>query len=448
MRYATVTVPFRRSRPPAVTVPVRRSRVPAVEPRPLRVLIASHGHPAITRGGAEIAAYGLFRALAATPGTQAWFLGCRPNPAGQRPGIAITQPFDAQEFVYQPGAFDWFKFANRDAAFPAEFRQLLLELRPDVIHFHHFAFFGVEAFRMAKQVLPEVRIVLTVHEYLLICNAYGQMVTAKDQVLCYKATGEACHACFPEFSPADFFLRAAYSKMFLASVDMIVAPSHFLAKRLAAWGVDEGRLRVIENFVPALDHAPAGSNPLDTTRPFSVGFFGQISRLKGIVVLLKAAALLEREHGLTIGFEIHGEYRAQPPEFQQEFLKVLAEAGSNVRYHGAYLPEQADALMQKVDLVVVPSIWWENSPVVIQEALRNRRPIVCSDIGGMAEKVRDGADGWHVPVNDPNGLAALLVRLATNRDLVAAMAETMRPPADPAEALAAHRALYAAVTAG
>ena len=437
----------------ALPAPVRPRRAPPLAPAaapspPLRILIASHGHPAITRGGAEIAAYALFRALHATPGVQAWFLGCRPHAAGQRLGIAITQPFDAPEFVYQPGAFDWFKFANRDAAFPAEFRQLLLELRPDVIHFHHFAFFGVEVFRMAKQVLPNVRVVLTVHEYLLICNAHGQMVTARDSLLCYKATGEACHACFPERSPADFFLRATYSKMFLGSVDTVVAPSRFLAGRLAAWGLDERRLRVIENLVPAAAAAPAGSHPLDTTRPFSVGFFGQISRLKGIVVLLKAAALLEREHGLSIGFEIHGEYRAQPPEFQAEFLRVLGEAGSNVRYHGAYWPDQVDALMQTVDLVVVPSIWWENSPVVIQEALRNRRPVVCSNIGGMAEKVRDGQDGWHVPVNDANSLAALLIRLAANRDLVAAMADTMGPSADPDAVLAGHRALYAAIIAG
>ncbi len=430
---------------PAPVRPRRAAAMPAPA-RPLRVLVASHGHPALTRGGAEIAAYALFRALKATPGYQAWFLGCRPNPAGQRIGVAITQPFDdADEFVYQPGAFDWFKFANRDAGFPDAFRQLLRELKPDVVHFHHFAFFGVEAFRIAKQVLPGVRVVLTAHEYLLICNAHGQMVTTGHSHLCHKATREACHACFPEWSPADFFLRAAYAKMFLASVDLLIAPSRFLAARLAAWGADASRLRVIDNLVPGPHEAPPGSDPLDATRPFTVGFFGQISRLKGIVVLLEAAARLERE---PIGFEIHGEYRAQPPPFQAEFLDVLGKAGSNVRYHGAYWPEQVDTLMRTVDVVVVPSIWWENSPVVIGEALRNRRPVVCSNIGGMAEKVRDGLDGWHVPVGDANALAALLLRLATDRDGVAAMAQTMRQPGDAAEVLAQHCALYAAVAAG
>ena len=57
--------------------------------------------------------------------------------------------------------------------------------------------------------------------------------------------------------------------------------------------------------------------------------------------------------------------------------------------------------MAEVDWVVVPSIWWENAPLVIQEAFRHRRPVICGDIGGMAEMVRDGVDGLHAPVERP-----------------------------------------------
>ncbi len=57
--------------------------------------------------------------------------------------------------------------------------------------------------------------------------------------------------------------------------------------------------------------------------------------------------------------------------------------------------------MQSVDAVLVPSIWWENSPVVIQEALANGRPVICSDIGGMAENVRPGHDGFHFEAGNP-----------------------------------------------
>jgi len=79
---------------------------------------------------------------------------------------------------------------------------------------------------------------------------------------------------------------------------------------------------------------------------------------------------------------------------------------------------QVDALMQSVDLVCVPSIWWENSPVVIQEALRNRVPIVCSNIRGMAGKVRDGMDGVHFVAANAHSLAQTVARLAADADRI------------------------------
>ena len=427
-------------------MPKRVKRVFSHEPPPeappprRRVLIVSHGHPAITRGGAEIAAYALFEALERQPAYDAWFLGCRPETGGHL-GVSISQPFGEREFVYTPGAFDWFKFANHDQSFPGEFRRLLEEIRPDIIHFHHFAFFGLEAFWFAKTVLPHVKIVLTAHEYLLICHAYGQMVTKQKQFLCHQATFEACHACFPEFSQADFFLRRHYAGLFLPSLDAVIAPSAFLMARLQSWGLAAPRMETIENVVSDR----SGQAPTVTTMPaaqFRVGFFGQISRLKGIGVLLEAAKMLSRGGHDTISIDIHGKYEGQPMEFQTEFLEQLQQAGTNVRYLGPYLPRQVDSVMQSVSVVIVPSIWWENSPVVIQEAFRNRRPVICSDIGGMAEKVRDGLDGWHVPVGDAAALASLLVSLAANRPAVSAMSATVRAPPPCSQTVAAHMRLY------
>jgi glycosyltransferase involved in cell wall biosynthesis len=66
---------------------------------------------------------------------------------------------------------------------------------------------------------------------------------------------------------------------------------------------------------------------------------------------------------------------------------------------------------------VVPSIWWENSPLVIQEAFMHGRPVICSDIGGMAEKVIDGVNGLHFTAGDPRSLATVLRRAASDPEL-------------------------------
>jgi glycosyltransferase involved in cell wall biosynthesis len=73
--------------------------------------------------------------------------------------------------------------------------------------------------------------------------------------------------------------------------------------------------------------------------------------------------------------------------------------------------------MAEIDWVVVPSIWWENSPLVIAEAFQHLRPVICSDIGGMAEKVVHGVSGLHFRVGDPAALAAAIQTAATTPGL-------------------------------
>jgi len=67
--------------------------------------------------------------------------------------------------------------------------------------------------------------------------------------------------------------------------------------------------------------------------------------------------------------------------------------------------------------VVVPSIWWENSPLVIQEAFGHGRPVICSDIGGMAEKVSHDVNGLHFRAGDPARLADTMRQAATTPGL-------------------------------
>jgi glycosyltransferase involved in cell wall biosynthesis len=410
-----------------------------------RVLVTTHSHPAISKGGAEIAAERLYEALAERPGWEAWFMGCVREP-GARLGSAITQPFGPRQFLYASSSFDWFKFSNLDKNYPRELEAVLREVAPDILHFHHYVNFGVETFLHIKRILPDSRIVLTLHEYQAICNHYGQMVTAQKKNLCYEATLRDCNKCFPEISRADFFLRKAYIMRFLELVDHFISPSRFLADRYIAWGLPAAKMSVIENIITPASPVAASDAPAvgddDEPDKLHVGFFGQISYLKGINVLLDAASILEDEGVSFIHFDIHGDYSGQPAEFQADFLARLEKAGRNVRFHGAYDNQRVDRLMRTVDAVLVPSIWWENSPVVIQECLRNNRPVICSNIGGMAEKVRPGKDGYHFPVGSAVALAGLLRNLAKDRSRLSSLPAGMQKPDAPAVTAARHVAIY------
>jgi glycosyltransferase involved in cell wall biosynthesis len=412
--------------------PLATDRAQSVAPKsaaPVRILMASHSHPQISKGGAEIAAFQLFNALNSRAGYESWFLGCVRDPMYQKLGATLSQPFSEREYLYSAGEFDWFKFANGDAKFPGEFRDLLRRLQPDLVHFHHYLNFGVEAFLHVREVLPQSRIVVTLHEYLALCHHYGQMITKQNLSLCHEASPTRCSGCFKDIAPSDFFLRSLYIKRFFELVDHFIAPSRFLAERYVAWGIPAERVSVIENVVVPMQDSPAALAPRKARDLLRVGFFGQISLLKGINVLFDTADLMLERKIDHIVFEIYGDYSGQPPEFQENFLARLAKAGRNVKFHGAYDQGRLDRLMQSMDLILVPSIWWENSPLVIQEALRNRRPVICSDIGGMAEKVRDGIDGFHFPVGSSLALASLLVKLADSPMQLSEVSKTIRAPA-------------------
>ena len=389
----------------------------------MRVLIASHSHPEVSNGGAEIAAYQLFQALRQRPDCKAWFLGCDRTASAERPGAVLAQPYGDDEYVYCTGAFDWFKFSNPDPRFRVEIERLFTELAPDVVHFHHYINFGVEVFQHLKRVRPTCRIVLTLHEYLAICNHFGQMVTTKHNNLCYQASPTRCQRCFPEIGRSDFFLRQRYIERFFDLVDTFVSPSQFLADRYIAWGIPASKMIVVENLMSP--HEPAPSLDVPATGALRIGFFGQISGLKGMDVLLDAAAALAADDFYDVSFEIFGDYRGQPPEFQTAFLDKLKTAGANVRFSGPYDRQRVNRLMQSVHAILIPSVWWENSPVVIQEAIRNRRPLIASDIGGMAEKVRDGVDGFHFAAGNALALASLLRRLAEDRSELRTLAANM-----------------------
>jgi len=415
-------------------------RVPTKSRERLRILVAAHCHPEISKGGAEIAAHQLFSQFRERSDCEAWFIACDRTREVDRAGVVLVQPFSEHEYIYTGGEFDWFKFSNPDHNFPEEFSRLLEELKPDIVHFHHFVNFGVEVFLNVRRTLPHCKIFLTLHEYLAICHHYGQMVTNRDRHLCYESKPISCQRCFPEFSRSDFFLRNLYIGRFFDLIDGFIAPSRFLATRYVAWGLPPEKMHVIENVVRT-SRKPPKQRAAASDGVLRIGFFGQISALKGMDLVCDAAELLVENNLSDIVFEVFGDHRNQPPEFQTKLLERLKSA-RNLHFHGPYDSNHVDELMQSVDAVLMASIWWENSPVVIQEAFRNCRPVICPDIGGMAEKVRDWIDGVHFRAGSAVALAKTLKRLASDRRILKSLCETIAVPPSPTEIIETHLSIY------
>ncbi len=398
----------------------------------LRVATLSHGHPRYNAGGAEIAALTLHHALADRDDITA--LHIAPGPV---PGTLGTD-----QRILGAIRLDPLLLANSD---PSDLEPLIAVLRdfaPDVVHLHHILGFGTGALFAIRAALPDAAVVLTLHEYIAICHNRGQMVTT-DGELCLGASPERCNACFPDIAPGRFLRRERALQAALSLCDAFVAPSAFLARRYVDWGLPAGRITVLENVIASSPQPPID----ERTRRGRFAFFGQFTSFKGLDVLLAAVASVPEDDWTGCTLAIHGDnLEGQPGEFQARFHELLGRAGTRVSLHGPYTGDELPGLMADVDWVVVPSIWWENSPVVIQEAFRAGRPVIAADIGGMAEKVRHGIDGLNFRARDPAALARRLIE-ARDPALWTRLRNGIRPPASPADAAAAHLALYRSLLA-
>ncbi len=409
----------------------------------MRVLIISHGHPGYSIGGAEVASHTLFKAIQAEPDDEAFYLSRAPSSFRRHSATPLMSlRHDDRETFMHTGVWDEFWLSNGGLGeLAGAFTYYLQQVNPDVVHFHHIIGIGVEAVALVRRVLPTVRIVITFHEYLAICTNHGQMVKTGRHQLCHAASPSTCNACFPHRSPADFFGREEHLRSHLLLADAFVSPSHFLRERYEAWGLPSNRFHVIENAVSGTPALPRTLSAPDRRDRFA--FFGQVSEFKGLPIVLEAISRIPEEIWDRATLSIFGgNLEMQPESFQKRFQHLMDAAGRRARFFGSYRQDELPRLMADVDWVIMPSIWWENSPVVIQEANLHRRPLIVSGIGGMAEKVRDEVDGMHFRVGSPESLADKLCRALTEGDLWSRLSHAAPTPLDPRTSAADHLALY------
>lgn len=405
-----------------------------------RILVVAHNHPSLHPGGTEIFAHDLAQAYR-DEGCEVMFLGAT-NAIHREPhpGTAFQATGEDGDLLLWSGHFDRFHLSQIDHyGTLQDLGTLLSEFRPDVIHVHHLVLIGAEFLALARRLLPQATLVMTLHDYYPICHHDGLMVRAGDKQRCTGATPAACHSCFPEIGADRFLLRERFLKTHLAAVDRFVAPSRFLRQRYVDWGLSPEKIEVVANARPAQLPTPHRHTHGARTR---FGYFGNLNPWKGVLPLLQAAKLLRQAGETDIELRIHGGAPFQSEAFTSALDKALAEAGANVVHGGPYRREEMPGLMAEIDWVVMPSIWYENAPLVIQEAFQHRRPVIASGIGGMAEMVRDGIDGLHARPGDAGQLAATLRRAASEDGLWQRLVENIEPQPGMADCAQAHLALF------
>ncbi len=397
-----------------------------------KILYVSHNHPTIRPGGAEAYAYELYRAVRDGGEFEPLFLARTGPPVSAvrryHEGTLLTGVNEDpnQYFFYTDTLeYDWLNGTPRGkAALIKYLREFLLAQEPDIVHFQHTLFFGYDMLREVRETLGDVPILYTLHEFLPICHRNGQLMRTVSEKPCMEESPRRCHECFPEVSPQTFFMRKRFIQSHLSVVDRFLAPSNFLRDRFVDWGLPAEKV-VFEEY----GRLPVSAAPTRERRQRNrLAFFGQLSYFKGVNVALKAMKRLQDDE-VDVHLSIHGaNLELQPDEFRDEFEELLEETEATVTFEGEFNHDDLPALMADTDWVIVPSLWWENSPLVIQEAAQHGRPVIASDIGGMAEKVHDGVSGLHFKANDPASLAATIANAVSSRKLWDELRRKIRTP--------------------
>ncbi|MEX0969617.1 MAG: glycosyltransferase [Paracoccaceae bacterium] len=389
-----------------------------------KVAIISHSHPLLKSGGGEVAAYRQFLHMR-QQGHDALFLGVAFEPK------TIGAVFAPDQHILQLGEHDYCLRATGMDSFTMEHARaededavfaLLLSLNADVYHFHHFWNIGAGVIRRLRRARPDARLICTLHELTAICANHGQMIKTGGRELCRESSPLACASCFPERNAFDFVARKRRMIELVEQFDELIAPSAFLARRFCDWGVSARRFHVVENGIaPRNDVEHVEMPPGTLSRRFA--FFGQATPTKGLDILVHAAQWIAASPDkVDLSIDVFGVTQ----EGFEEIWPNETLPPNLLNFHGRYQAADAVDLMARYGWIVIPSVWWENSPVVIQEARLANSPVIASNIGGMKEKV----EGWgHLfEVGDPVSLGHKMLELAGNDDAMEDARRKMTAP--------------------
>lgn len=363
---------------------------------------------------------------------------------------------------YRPNPYPFY-----DRQVEKRFLQALDRFRPDLVHVHHLGNLSTSLVGAAqRRGLP---VVWTLHDFWPLCPL-SQMLTPDGRLCPGPDGGLRCVECLwlrslerePSFSlrarVRDLGVRESIKRLprfardFLAaklgyksmlgnkllalpardehmrrtvlSTDQLLSPSRFLIQKFQEWGIPSSRFIYVQNGVPASLLAAAHGAGFPSREQFTFGFVGSHHPFKGLHVLLDAFS-----QGRLPGAVLKIWGGSSSPQYQEygASIRELVGASEAVTLEGVFPPERVADVLRQVDVLVVPSTWYENNPLTILEAFAMGVPVIAGNVGGMAELVRDEENGLLFEVGNSVDLADKMRRIMDPKLLERCRAG-IRPP--------------------
>lgn len=363
--------------------------------------------------------------------------------------------------------------------FANAFEALLAEIEPDLVHFVHLARLSTSLVRSCVE--RSIPTVFTATDFWAVCP-YSQLRLA-DNSFCpgpdpsglncvrhYAMSSGGRRASLvglarrapdwmlelgiraakrePPLAPpfvaevSALARRQSFLREQLNRVDRVLAPSRLMERTLVDGGITPERVR----------HLPYGIDTAGITRAdgrgagprLRLGFIGSLTEHKGLDVAVKAVRLLDP--ALPVELSIHGAPGQGPAgRAFHRHVRTLADGDPRIRLRGPFQNGEVQQVLASLDALLVPSIWHENTPLVVYEAFAAGLPVIASDVEGISEVVRHEVDGLLFERGDAAALAACIRLVAGDRALLRRLASCTRPPLSVSEHVARLEAIYGEV---
>jgi len=313
------------------------------------------------------------------------------------------------------------------------FERVVAEFRPDLVHVQHLMGLPVQLLHVLQR--RRIPYIVTLHDYWWIC-ANAQLLTNYGQRICdgprlwlncgrcalARAGMGAIWPAAPALAPL-LAARARLQSQALKRAERLIAPTLFVKTWHAAHGVSARQIAVLPHGIERTDRPARHTRP--PGGPIRVACIGGLAWQKGVHVLIEAFDRLAGRAELWVAGS-----EAFDPVYAQQ---LRSQAGPHVRFMGGLARGQVWACLAEVDVLAVPSLWYEAFSLIAHEAFVAGVPVMASRLGALAEVVHDGVDGLLVPPGDVDAWAAALQRLIDDPALLDRLRAGVRPALDMAQ---------------
>ena len=380
-----------------------------------KIVICSNAYPPNFIGGAELIAHNHAKTLKKlghdvvvfTGDTQVQVFGKRHSLRRDTyDGLTVYRIY----LTPQDYQSDFINFTHKKVE--EHFKKLLDSFSPDIVHFHNIIGLSVGLIHIAKH--KGIKTILTVHDHWGFCHK--NTILKRSEEICHDYRCAECMSIIPDEDCKNIPIRMRkdFIAIQLSDVDAFISPSQYLAEAYIRAGIPKEKFNVIWYGINVQQFAHISKTPMNRRIRFTfVGYFG---RHKGIHILLNALPFVGNYDLFEVNLVGDGELMAD--------LKQQVKAmGLNdlVKFWGK--SNNIEKAYCETDIFILPSIWPENQPVTITEAMASRLPVIASDVGGIPELVKDGKTGYLFEVGNAKDLAQKMSEFILHPDRIKTFGE-------------------------